>query len=248
MSFEQVRKDWTTLGGEDPLWAVYVAADKRGRRWDADTFFELGRSDVARARDRLAALGLSTTWDRALDFGCGAGRLSQALAEHAGEVVGLDVAPPMLEQARSFDRSWGRVTFVLGDDPDLRAFPDASFDLVFTERVLQHLPRQALETYLTEFVRVLRPGGVAWVHCTTRPTWSLRGIVWRVAPAPLIRWAQRRLLGYPAPMSMTGVSERRIAELVAVHGGEVVDAIPVTEPETHWQARRYIIRREPAAG
>ncbi|MDT0275336.1 class I SAM-dependent methyltransferase [Blastococcus goldschmidtiae] len=248
MSFEQVRKDWITLGGEDPLWAVLVAEGKRGGRWDTDAFLQLGRDDVASARKQLSALGLPATWDRVLDFGCGTGRLSQALAEHAAEVVGVDVSPPMLDKARSFDRSSGRVTFVLNQHPDLRAFPDASFDLVFTERVLQHLPPEALETYLTEFLRVLRPGGVAWVHCTTRPTWSFRGFVWRAAPAPVIRWAQRRLLGYPAPMRMTGVSEKKVAELVAMHGGAVVDAVAVAEPESHWQARRYVIRRGHATG
>lgn len=248
MSFEQVRNDWITLGSEDPLWAVLVAEGTRGGRWDTDAFLRLGRDDVANARRQLAVLGLPTTWDRVLDFGCGAGRLSHALAEHAAEVVGLDVSPPMLAKAAGFDRSGGRATFVLNEHPDLRAFPDASFDLVFTERVLQHLPPEALETYLTEFVRVLRPGGVAWVHCTTRPTWSFRGRVWRVAPAPVIRWAQRRVLGYPAPMSMTGVSEKRVAELVAVHGGDVVDSVAVGEPESHWQARRYVIRRRPAGG
>ncbi|MGY1849235.1 class I SAM-dependent methyltransferase [Blastococcus sp. SYSU DS1021] len=248
MSFDQVRRDWTTLGAEDPLWAVHVAADKRGGRWDADAFLELGRRDVGVAREQLAGLGLPTTWDRVLDFGCGAGRLSQALAEHAREVVGLDVSVPMLETARRLDRSGGRVRFVLGEDPDLRAFPDESFDLVYTERVLQHLPRPVLETYLAEFARVLRPGGVAVVHCTTRPMWTLRGVVWRVAPAPLVRWAQRRLLGYPAPMRMTGVPERRVADLVAVHGAEVLDAAPVDEPATHWRARRYVVRRRPAGG
>lgn len=248
MSFEQVRKDWSTLGNQDPLWAVLVDSDKRGGRWDADAFFALGRDDVADAREQMAALGMPTTWSRVLDFGCGAGRLSQALADHADEVVALDVAPSMLARARGFDRSGGRVSFVLVEHPDLRAFADGSFDLVFTERVLQHLPREALETYLSEFVRILRPGGVAWVHCTTGPTWSLRGVAWRVVPSPVIRWAQRRLLRYPAPMGMTGVSEDRVAELVGLHGGEIVDSVAVVEPESHWRARRYLIRRGAALG
>jgi SAM-dependent methyltransferase len=248
MSFEQVRKDWTTLGAEDPLWAVDVAPGTRGGKWDVDAFLEVGRQDVESAREQLRGLGLPTSWDRVLDFGCGAGRLSQALAAHAGAVVGLDVSPPMLEKARGLDRTGGRVSFVLNEDPDLRAFPDGSFDLVYTMRVMQHLPRPVLETYLQEFVRVLRPGGVAVVHCPTRPMWSLRGVVWRVAPTPVIRWAQRRLLGYPAPMRMTGVPEQRVAELVAVHGGEVVDAGVLDEPQAHWHARRYVIRRRPDAG
>lgn len=243
VSFEQVRADWTRLGAEDPLWAVHVAPDKRGGRWEVEDFLDLGRQDVARARGILEGLGLPTTWDRVLDFGCGAGRLSQALAEHADEVVGLDVSAPMLETARSLDRSGGCVSFVLAEDSDLRAFPDGSFDLVFTERVLQHLPRPVLEAYLAEFVRVLRPGGVAYLHCTTRPMWTLRGMVWRFAPGPLVRWAQRALLHYPASMRMTGLPEGRMAALIGAAGGEVVDSVAVDEPETHWQARRYVVRK-----
>jgi SAM-dependent methyltransferase len=243
VSFEQVRADWTRLGAEDPLWAVHVAPDKRGGRWEVEEFLALGRQDVDRARGILTGLGLPTTWDRVLDFGCGAGRLSQALAEHADEVVGLDVSPPMLETARALDRSDGRCSFVLGEDPDLRAFPDGSFDLVYTERVLQHLPRPVLENYLAEFVRVLRPGGVAYLHCTTRPMWTPRGMAWRFAPGPLVRWAQRRLLGYPAPMRMTGMTEERVAAVVGAAGAEVLAGVAVDEPETHWQARRYVVRK-----
>jgi len=246
MSFEQVRADWTRLGAEDPLWAVLVEDDKRGGRWDVEDFLALGRADVARARGILADLGLPTTWNRVLDFGCGAGRLSQALAAHADQVVGIDVSPPMLETARGLDRSDGRCVFVLSEDPDLRAFPDDSFDLVFTERVLQHLPRPVLERYLAEFVRVLRPGGVAFLHVPTRPLWTFRGIVWRFVPGPVVRWAQRTLLHYPAPMRMTGVPEQRLAELVGAAGATVVASTDVDEPETHWHARRYVVRKLPA--
>ena len=247
MSFEQVRADWTRLGAEDPLWAVHVAPDKRGGGWSADDFLALGRADVAGSRDRLAELGLPTTWDRVLDFGCGAGRLSQALAAHAGEVVGLDVSAPMLETARSLDRSGGRCTFVLSEHPDLRGFPDDAFDLVYTERVLQHLPRTVLENYLAEFLRVLRSGGVAVLHCPTRPLWTVRGLIWRVAPTGVVRWAQQRLLGYPAPMRMTGLPPARVARLVGAAGGEVLAADPVDEPETHWAARRYVVRKVASA-
>jgi SAM-dependent methyltransferase len=239
--FEQVRRDWTELGAADPLWAVLVDADRRGGRWDVEEFLELGRRDVAAARDWLAELGLPTSWGRVLDFGCGAGRLSQALAEHAEEVVGVDVSAPMLDTARALDRSAGRCTFVLNEAADLRAFADASVDLVFTERVLQHLPGALVETYLAEFLRVLRPGGVAVLHCTTRPLWTSRGIVWRFAPAPLVRWAQRTLLGYPAPMRMTALPPARLAAVVARHGARVLDSRPVDEPETHWEARRYVV-------
>lgn len=241
MSFEQVRADWSRLGAEDPLWAVLVADGKRGGGWDVEEFLELGRRDVAAARGWLERLGLPTRWSRVLDFGCGAGRLSQALAEHADEVVGVDVSAPMLETARRLDRSGGRCTFVLSDSPDLRTVEDDSVDLVFTERVLQHLPAPVIEGYLAEFVRVLRPGGVAVLHCTTRPLWTPRGMVWRFLPLAAVRWLQRVVLHYPAPMRMTALPPERLAAVVTAAGGEVVDSVAVDEPETHWAARRYVV-------
>ena len=241
--FEQVRRDWTQLGAADPLWAVLVEPDGRGGRWDPVEFLARGRRDVAAARDWLAELGLPTSWDRALDFGCGAGRLSQALAEHAGAVVGVDVSAPMLDTARSLDRSGGRCTFVLNESADLRLLDDDSVDLVYTERVLQHLPASLVECYLGEFLRVLRPGGVALLHCTTRPLWTSRGVVWRLAPVPVVRWAQRALLHYPAPMRMTAFSPQRLRAVVTRHGGEMVASRSVDEPETHWAARRYVVRK-----
>ena len=245
MSFEQVRADWTRLGADDPLWAVLVAEGKRGGRWEVEEFLALGRRDVARSRAELAALGLPTTWHRVLDFGCGAGRLSQALAEHAQDVIGLDVSAPMLETARALDRSDGRCSFVLAEEPHLQAFDDASIDLVYSERVLKHLPRPLLENYLAEFVRVLVPGGIAVLHCTTSPLWTLRGVIWRVAPGPVVRWAQRAVLGYPAPMRMTAVPPERLRSIVAAHGAEVVASTQVDEPETHWVAHRYVVRKLP---
>src|SRR5947199_285592 len=86
-------------------------------------------------------------------------------------------------------------------------------------------------------------GTLAYLHVPTRPLWTFRGVVWRCAPGPLVRWAQRTLLGYPAPMRMTGVPEDRLAALVAAAGGAVVASVDVDEPETHWHARRYVVRR-----
>jgi SAM-dependent methyltransferase len=239
VSFEEVRRDWTRLGAHDPLWAVYVAADKRGGRWDPEQFLATGRDDVAASVAWLSSLGLGPRWSRVLDFGCGAGRLSQALADHADEVVGVDVSPPMLEVARRLDVA-DRCAFVLNETSDLSAFPSASFDLVYSELVLQHLPARVIDGYLAEFVRVLRPGGVALLQCTTRPLWTFKGAVWRLAPGWLVRLGQRKVLGYPAPMRMTRYSPARLRRMMA--GGEVVATETVDDRSTHWRSTRYVVR------
>lgn len=242
--FETVRRDWIRLAELDPLWAVYVAPDTRGGRWDVAEFFHLGRVDVAAALARLERLGLPTRFERVLDFGCGVGRLSQALAEHAESVIGVDVAPPMIELARELNPS-PRCDFVLNDAPDLRAFPDAGVDLVFSELVLQHLPRPLIDTYLAEFLRVLRPGGIALVQIPDRPLWTVKGAIWRLVPGRLVRYGQRVFLRYPAPMRMTGVRPAHVRALVTRHGGTVLDVTGTADRAAHWRSMRYVIRRLP---
>jgi SAM-dependent methyltransferase len=243
MRLDDVRRDWTRLGAEDPLWAVLVEPARRGGRWTPEEFLATGRADVDATVRRLAGLGLPTRWGRVLDFGCGAGRLSQALARYADEVIGVDIAPSMVDMAGRLDRSGGRCRFVLNETADLRRFPDGDFDLVYSALVVQHLPRPAIEGYLAEFLRVLRPGGVAVVQVATSPLWTLRGTVWRLAPYPLIAWAQRRLLGYPAPMRMTAVTDRRMAASATVHGAEIVGRWPDPGLCPDWRCTRYVLRR-----
>lgn len=243
VSLNDVQRDWTTLGAEDPLWAVLVQPGKRGGRWDVDEFLATGRTDVEETVGWLGGLGLPTRWDRVLDFGCGAGRLSQALAAHAEHVVGVDIAPSMLETARRLDRTGGRIEFVLNEAPDLSRFPDGHFDLVYSALVLQHLPRPAIDRYLAEFLRVLRPGGVAVVGLPTEPARTLKGLIWRFAPFRLISLVQRRVLGYPAPMRMTLVPHADMTRLVATHGGEIVDRRPDLPYAQDWRSSRYALRR-----
>jgi SAM-dependent methyltransferase len=241
VSFEEVRQDWTRLGALDPLWAVYVADGKRGGRWDPEQFLATGRADVAAAVGWLDGLGLGRHWPRVLDFGCGAGRLTQALADYAGEVVGVDVSPPMLAVARELDTA-GRCRFVLNDTADLRQFAAGGFDLVYSDLVLQHLPASVIDGYLAEIVRVLAPDGVALLGCTTRPLWTFKGAVWWLAPGPLVRLAQRALLRYPAPMRMTRYPPQRLQAVVSAQGGELLATRHGADRATHWRSARYVIR------
>ncbi|WP_017626490.1 class I SAM-dependent methyltransferase [Nocardiopsis chromatogenes] len=216
MSLEEVRRDWTRLGADEPLWAVCVDPGKRGGRWDAEEFLATGEDEVAAALGRLEELGAAPSPGRALDFGCGAGRLSNALARRFSSVVGVDISEPMLRRARELDRSGGRIEFVLNTGPDLRALPDASVDLVYTDLVLQHLPPDAAAAYLREFARVARPGAALVLGVPDRERPTFKGLVFRYAPWPLIRLAQRVVLRYPAPMRMhTWPAERIAAELEA---------------------------------
>jgi SAM-dependent methyltransferase len=244
----EIRRAWTELGAQDPLWAVLVAPDKRHGRWDEAQFLATGVTEIDRALGWLDRLELARPtagrprFGRVLDFGCGAGRLSQALSRHAGEVVGVDVSQPMLATAKRLNAQ-PNCRFVLNDATDLGQFAAGSFDLVYTTLVLQHLPRPLIEGYLAEFHRVLAPGGLALLQFATRPRGTARGLIWRSAPWPLIRVAQRRVLHYPAPMRMTRMPESRVRALVGAAGGTVVDSEPDLASSPDWVCTRYVIER-----
>lgn len=104
--------------------------------------------------------------DRALDVGCGNGRHTELLAEHASVVVGVDVSRELLEEARirAAERGFeGRATFVHGDAERLPIASNAVGLAVYVATI-HHLPSSgARRRSLNELARVLRPDGVALV-------------------------------------------------------------------------------------
>src|SRR5690349_588626 len=104
MGLPEVQRHWTTLGEQDPLWAVYVAPGTKGGAWDVDAFFATGAAEVTASLAHARALGLLPATGVALDFGCGVGRLSAALATHFDRVVSVDISPPMIAEAKRLGR------------------------------------------------------------------------------------------------------------------------------------------------
>lgn len=161
MNLEELRANWNELGSTDPLWAILTVPEYKGNRWGVEEFFRSGQAAVGDILGRIGGeLGLPARHGRALDFGCGVGRLTQALADHFDHVDGVDIAPSMIDSARRYNRAGHRCSYYLNERDDLEIFEDSRFDFVLSEIVLQHMqPRYALN-YIREFVRVLCPGGL----------------------------------------------------------------------------------------
>ncbi len=94
----------------------------------------------------------------ALDLATGSGHTAFAVAPYLGRVIGLDLTPEMLAEARRLrsDRAISNVEFQVGDVHRL-PFRDGAFDLVTSRRAPHHFSR--ILRALSEMVRVLRPGG-----------------------------------------------------------------------------------------
>src|SRR5262249_48704694 len=135
VDFDALTQQWDRFGVVDPLWAILTDPARKGNRWDVGEFFATGRAEIAEVVVRARALGRPRQWTRGLDFGCGVGRLTQALAEHLEQMVGVDVAPSMIEAARRFNRHGARCQYEVNGAPSLERWPSEHFDLIYTSRV-----------------------------------------------------------------------------------------------------------------
>lgn len=157
---ERQRNQWEKLGERDPYWAVLSDPAMKDGKWDRNAFFASGEQEIDAVLSTLTGLGISLAQSLALDFGCGVGRLSRALARDFDSVVALDISSSMLAEARSANADFSNIEFLQNTAPDLAIIASDSVDFIYSNIVLQHLPADNQLTYIAEFCRVLRPGGV----------------------------------------------------------------------------------------
>jgi SAM-dependent methyltransferase len=239
MRMRLLQDNWNRLGQEDPLWAVASDPACKGGGWDEDAFFATGRAIVAHVLDHATAEGLDVARGSAFDFGCGVGRLSQALAEVFETVAGADIAPAMLDHARRYNRHGDRVTYFLNERPDLSQWQTSSFDLVLSEITLQHMEPRYFSSYIAEFLRIARPGGLVVFQLPNR---RRRQAIREKIPAPM--WhAVQAVRTHRAPrMEMYGMDPPVLRDFLAAHGGRVVSEEDLGLEDTHEINRRYYVR------
>jgi SAM-dependent methyltransferase len=122
--------------------------------------------------------------DLVLDAGAGFGRHAFALAREGANVVALDYALGEIESTRATFAAMAEAGEIaderfaggLRGDATRLPFADSSFDRVITSEVLEHI--QADTAAITEFVRVLKPGGT---FAATVPTWLPEKINWMLS-------------------------------------------------------------------
>jgi SAM-dependent methyltransferase len=154
-----LERDWEALAQRDALSAILTDESKSGGKWDVTQFMATGDAEIETVLLHLDSLGLQP--DRAgtvLDFGCGVGRLTQALARRFRSCVGIDISQEMITQANALNH-YGHCRYVVSTTPQL-PLTDESCSFIYSNLVLQHMARRFALNYLREFTRVLAPGGV----------------------------------------------------------------------------------------
>jgi cyclopropane fatty-acyl-phospholipid synthase-like methyltransferase len=157
---QKMRADWDQRARENARHYV----DTASADWTDDEFFASGEKTVA--EEILTDLGnicqgKSPGEMRVLEIGCGAGRVTKALARFFGEVHAVDVSGEMVRLASQALREHTNAFVYQNNGKDLAVVPDSPFDFAFSSIVFQHIPsREIIENYVREVHRLLRPGAL----------------------------------------------------------------------------------------
>jgi SAM-dependent methyltransferase len=199
-----MRADWNKRAREDANY--YVAF---GRRDQDDNEFLSTAADVVRDLEgelkRIPA-EIPPSSRRALEIGCGPGRLMRPMSRHFGEIHGVDVSDEMIAQANAklHDIPWAHAHHAGGSD--LARFPADHFDFVYSYAVFQHIPSaEVVFSYLRETVRVLKPGGFARLQINGLPKTARAYTTWegvRIGGQDVHRFTRDRGIRL---LSLTGV-------------------------------------------
>jgi SAM-dependent methyltransferase len=175
---ERMQQEWNARAVEDANF--YVAFGRRDQ--DPEEFFATAEEVVHGLEWEMRRLPATTNprARRALEIGCGPGRLLRPMSKHFGEIHGVDVSDEMIARARANLSGIPHAHEHHTVGSDLAPFADESFDFVYSYAVFQHIPSlEVVQNYWREAYRVLKPGGIVRAQINGLPqsagqydTWS----------------------------------------------------------------------------
>lgn len=166
-----MRRDWDQRARENARY--YVATGNE--QWSEEEFYRSGETSVEQyiLRDMLnIAQGKNPKDMKVLEIGCGAARITRALAGVFGQVYAVDISSEMVRKARQALRQFPNARVFRNNGKDLAVVRQKwwhrfglgeplQLDFAFSYIVFQHIPsREIIENYVREANRLLRPGAL----------------------------------------------------------------------------------------
>jgi SAM-dependent methyltransferase len=147
---QKMQRDWDERARENARF--YVNTERED--WTDAEFFRSGEETVA---DEILTdminicQGQDPKRMTVLEIGCGAGRVTRALAQVFGQVYGVDISGEMVRQARAALADLPHVHIFQNNGKDLSVLGEARLDFAFSSIVFQHIPsRDVIESYIRE--------------------------------------------------------------------------------------------------
>lgn len=247
ITLDKLKNDWEHLAERDALWAILTDNTKAGRKWDIEEFMATGDAEIATVMNYLKGIDRIPNFKgAALDFGCGVGRLTQALARRFASCIGVDISQQMIQKAELLNQFAG-CKYIAHSDARL-PFADESFSFIYSNIVLQHVPQHFAEQYLREFVRVLAPDGIAVFGVQdSRSEDFLSSLLIRIRQILRIRSRIRVALGISAgDMQMHCLPERVVRS--ALGSAEVLDIQFTNTAAKDFNGKLVYVGKAPPSG
>jgi 2-polyprenyl-3-methyl-5-hydroxy-6-metoxy-1,4-benzoquinol methylase len=226
MTMEKQQVDWNSIAENDALWGILSSDEKRNGKWDVNEFFLTGEKEINALINKVKERGINLNWANALDFGCGVGRLTQAMANNFQHCYGIDISNQMIEMANKYNKFGEKCTYIVNDSDDLKTFSNDFFDLIYSSITLQHIPTNHIRRYISEFIKILKPGGISIFQLI-----SYLPVYNRLQPRRRL-YSILRTLGFPEkllfsrfklnPIRMSFIPEKELVKFIGDVKGKVL--------------------------
>ena len=178
---ELMKSDWNARANYDAKFSIRAVESQTEKDfWDSgliDSEFIIGRNTnrydmIMQSRDPKNL--------KALEIGCGIGRILIPMTGIFGEVIGVDVSDEMVKLGKEKISNIKNCKILENSGSDLSFLEDNYFDFCYSFIVFQHIPEKSIVAgYITEVSRILKPNGVF--------RFQVRGIT-KSKPAEITTW------------------------------------------------------------
>lgn len=259
-SLKAYKNEWERNAKRDAFFSILSNSQEDAPANCEKRFFETGREEIAGLFDYAASISIPLpACGKALDFGCGVGRLTQALGARFKDVTGVDVSSEMIRQARFFlPPSAKNIEYTLNERSDLSLFESDQFDLIYSNIVLQHISPRLQRKYIAEFARVAKVGGWVVFQLPSERVGAtlfkkVSNLVAPFLPLRIKRWLSIHLLGrqdrgvkdFEIEMNVQPIG--RVKKLAEAHGlatRHIIYTNACGGPEGSYSQMRYLSREE----
>jgi 2-polyprenyl-3-methyl-5-hydroxy-6-metoxy-1,4-benzoquinol methylase len=163
-------KDWEQVGRTDPYFGVVTHDKFRCSNLTEENkgiFFRSGHDEVNSIVENVKhMIDSEFTIKKALDFGCGVGRLLIPLSDLAETATGIDVSESMLNEAKKNCKAQSINNVILAKSDDTLSCLNGKYDFIYSFVVFQHIPVPRGERIFKNLIDHLEDGGICVAHFT----------------------------------------------------------------------------------
>jgi SAM-dependent methyltransferase len=242
MTLKKLQENWDGLAKLNPTWAILTERND----WDINEFFHTGCIYISKILNHIKSRGYNLNCGKALDFGCGMGRLTQALSQRFNNVIGVDISPTMVELANKYNKYKEKCQYIINNGDDLKQLGNSSFDFIISHITLQHIQPIYAIKYILEFLRILAQGGILVFQLPSRlALCNVKNFIINYSPNVLLR-IYRSIRNYnnlSPRMEMYMIKEKKILNILKANNAKIVDIVKDASAGNEYVSLTYFVTK-----